>query len=169
MGKAVRMVATLGCILLVIGMLVAGGLAWRLARGPIALDFIGRNLQSALSAPDGTVKVDIASTALEWDPQDRDLDLRLHDVRVLGAGGTPLATIPVVAVSIARAPLLLGRVTPRSLEAIGPRIHVVRAPDGHLELGFSSEPSPETTQLLLGSLAGGAGHTGGIEGLIGVR
>src|SRR5262249_40054030 len=121
------------------------------------------------SAPDGTVKVDIASTALEWDPQDRDLDLRLHDVRVLGAGGTVLATIPVVAVSIARAPLLLGRVRPRSLEAIGPRIHVVGAPDGHLELGFSGEPSAVTTQLLLGSLAGGAGHTDGMEGLIGVR
>jgi uncharacterized protein YhdP len=169
MGKAVRTVATLGCILLVIGMLVAGGLAWRLARGPIALDFIGRRLQSSLSAPDGTVKVDIASTALEWDPQDRDLDLRLHDVRVLGAGGTPLATIPVAAVSIAPTPLLLGRVTPRSLEAIGPRIHVVREQDGQLEVGLASEPSAGTTQLLLGSLAGGAARGGGMEGVISVR
>src|SRR5262245_18427602 len=169
MGKAVRMVATLGCILLVIGMLVAGGLAWRLARGPIALDFIGRRLQSSLSAPDGTVKVDIASTALEWDSQDRDLDLRLHDVRVLGAGDTPLASIPVAAVSIARMPLLLGRVTPGSLEAIGPRIPVVREQDGQLEVGLASEPSGDTTQLLLSSLAGGAARAGGMEGEIAVR
>lgn len=155
MSGAVRTFATIACAVLVVGALVVGGLAWRLSRGPISLDFLTPRIEAELGAPDGSMTVDIGSTSLEWDPHDRDLDVRVNDLRVLGPGAAPLAEVRALAVSIAPVPLLLGKVAPRSLEAIAPRIHVVREEDGRLDVGLGHEPNARTTHLLMGALTGG--------------
>ena len=138
-------------------MLLVGGLAWRLSRGPIDLPSLTPRLQAALSSPDGSAIVRIASTALEWDPSHRDLDVRARDVQVSGADGRVLATLPVLAMGIAPAALLRGAVMPRSLQAIAPHVELAREPDGHIDVGIGGAPAPAVTDLLSGLL--GASRT----------
>ena len=173
MHNVVRTVSALAVGLLVGGFLVTAGMAWRISRGPIQLDFLTPQLEATLAPPDGSATIDIGSTALEWDPIDRDLDVRVHDLRILGPGGTALATLPAIAVSISPGPLLLGTVAPRAIELIDPRIHVVRAADGHLEAGIGDGPAADTTRLLgsalLGSTPGTSGRGVGAIPLLRVR
>ncbi len=164
MSRAVRTFAAIACAVLVVGALVVGGLAWRLSRGPIPLDFLTPRLEASLTAPDGSTRVNIGSTSLEWDPRDRDVDLRVNDLRVLGPGGVGLIEVPALAVGIAPAPLLLGTVAARALEAIGPRIHLVREEDGSLDVGLGHDPASGATRLLMGALAGGE-RRGGLGAL----
>jgi hypothetical protein len=164
MGSAVRTLAGVACGVLVAGLLMTGTLAWRLSRGPIRLDFVTPRLEAALRAPDGSTTVDIGSTTFEWDPRDRDLDVRVRDLRVLGPGGAPRATLPALTVDIAPGPLLFGAVRPRALEVIAPRIHVVRDQDGSVAVGLGHPPTQAGTQLLLGALDGG-GRRGGAPAL----
>jgi hypothetical protein len=153
MANAVR-AATLGaCGLLVASVLVAAGLAWRLSHGPIVLGSLTPRLEAALGAPDGSTRVSIGSTAIEWDPADRDVGLRVHDLRVLGAGGVPIAVVPDVAVGIAPGALLRGQVIPRGIEAIAPHILLVRQTDGRIAIGLGGEPSAEATRILAGSVS----------------
>src|SRR4030095_2868634 len=84
MSGVVRTLAAIACAILGVGALVVGGLAWRLSRGPIPLRFLPPRIEAALSAPDGSIRVDIGSTSLDWDPTDRDIDVRASDVRVIG-------------------------------------------------------------------------------------
>jgi hypothetical protein len=156
MAKWARAATLAACGLLVAGVLVAVGLAWRLSRGPIVLDALTPRLEAAMAAPDGSARVAIGSTAIEWDPVDRDVDLRVHDLRVLGAGGAPVATLPQVAVGLAPGALLLGRVRARTMQAIRPQIQLVRQPDGRIAIGLGGEPAPEATRLVGGSLVRGA-------------
>src|SRR5262249_40663234 len=128
MWNVARRATLAACGLLVASVLVAGGLAWRLSRGPIVLDSFTPRLESELSAPDGSVRVSVGSTAIEWDPIERDVGLRVHDLRVFGAGGAPVATVPNVAVGISPGALLLGQVVPRWIEAIGVHIQLGREP-----------------------------------------
>src|SRR4029077_11349946 len=129
------------CGLLVASVLVAAGLAWRLSRGPIVLPSFTPRLETGLGPPDGSTRVSIGSTAIEWDPADRDVGLRVHELRVLGAGGAPIAVVPDVAVGIAPGALLRGQVIPRGIEAIAPHIYLVRQADGRIAIGLGSEAS----------------------------
>ena len=95
-------------------------MAWRISRGPIPLHFLTPQIEAALAPPDGSTTVDIGSTALEWDPIDRDLDVRVHDLRILGSGGARRRHVPALAVGISPSPLLLGTVAPRAIEADRP-------------------------------------------------
>ena len=153
MANAVRAATLAACGLLVASVLVAAGLAWRLSSGPIVLPSLTPRLEAALGAPDGSTRVSIGSTAIEWDPADRDVGLRVHDLRVLGASGAPIAVVPNVAVGIAPGALLLGQVIPRGIEAIAPHIHLVRQADGRIAIGLGGEPSAEATRILAGSVA----------------
>jgi len=154
MANAARAATLAACGLLVAGVVVALGLAWRLSRGPIELDSLTPALEAALSAPDGSATARIASTALEWDPVDRDVSLRVHDLRIVAAGGAPLASVPDLAVNIAFDALLRAQVVPRGIRAIGPHLRLVREQDGRLAIGLGRDI--EATHRLAGTLLHGA-------------
>jgi hypothetical protein len=160
MSGVVRTLAAIACAILGVGALVVGGLAWRLSRGPIPLRFLTPQIEAALGAPDGSIRVDIGSMSLVWDPTDRDIDVRASDVRAIGSGGATVAQVPALTVGIAPMWLLLGTAAPRSVEAIGPRIHLVREADGRLEVGLGTDPTPGATNLLLGAVGGRASRGG---------
>src|SRR5262245_28385059 len=161
MWRVAGTVVTAMSLLVAAAVLVVGGLAWRLSRGPIHLDFLTPRLEAALAAPDGSSTVRIASTALEWDPSRRDLDVRARDVEMRGAGGDMLARLPVLAIGISPGALLRGAVVPRSVRAIAPRIELVRERDGRIDVGLGGPPGPATTNLLGGGLLGAARSSAG--------
>ena len=56
--------ATAVAVLVTAAVLLVGALAWRLSSGPIELPSLTPRLQAALSSPDGSAAVRIASTCL---------------------------------------------------------------------------------------------------------
>jgi uncharacterized protein YhdP len=129
---------------LAVSALGAGALAWRLARGPIGLDFLTPRIEAALAPPDGSLRVAVRSTQLEWVRESHDVDLRVHGVRVSAATGAEVGTVPVMALRLSLWGLLRGRVVPRQIEAVGTRVHLVRSPDGRITLGEGAEAATGT-------------------------
>src|SRR5439155_1486002 len=111
------------------GMLGAGLLAWRLEHGTIDLGFLVPLVERALSRPDASFAVRIGSAELAWDVRDRRLALRACDVRVVGAGGEPVATVPALTLRPGVRALLHGILAPRAVQLIEPRLRLVRAAD----------------------------------------
>ena len=130
------------------GMVGAGLLAWRLERGTIDLGFLVPAVERALSRPDASFAVRIGSAELAWDVRDHRLAFRARDIRVVGAGGEPVATVPALTLRPDVRPLLRGIIAPRVVQLIEPRLRLVRAADGGFDLGL-----------------GEGGGTGGVEPL----
>lgn len=163
-GKALRHTARLlgwvATLLLALVLAGAGALFWRLAQGPVAVDALAPYIEQALEGDDGRIDVAIGSLVLSWAGEGESgasvLDLRARQVRIAGAGGAPIASVPELGIGLSLRELLLGRLAPTRLDLIRPQLTVVRHEDGHY--GFDvrdsgSEAEPEagtevTTDLL---------------------
>ena len=112
-------------VLLVIGAAVLG---WRLSLGPLSLKFLTPVIERALS--DENMAVDVDDTVLAWAGWQRTFDVRVRGVRVLDRDGRLMAELPEVSVSLSARGLLHGLVAPTALDAIGARLVLVHAADG---------------------------------------
>ncbi|WP_376872236.1 AsmA-like C-terminal region-containing protein [Albirhodobacter sp. R86504] len=65
--------------------------------------------------------------------------LRLHAVELTRPSGMPIAAFPELRMTVWAAPLLLGRVEPRSFRISGARIAMRRLEDGRLDVGFGGD------------------------------
>lgn len=127
-----RLLEAIGFSLLVLAALAA----WRLSRGPVALDVLTPYVEEALSLPDGSFRVEVERTMLTWAGWDRALDLRAAGVNAISADKGVIAAVPEVSLSLSGAALLRGVVAPRTVEVIGPKIWLYRDADGNLHWGF---------------------------------
>lgn len=112
-----------------------GLVAWRLAAGPIPLDVLTPYLEDALRGEAGAPTVTIGATQLAWDAGVHRPELRAVDVRVTGPDGNVLLAVPALAVRASLPALLRGRVVLTTIEAIEPRLDLVRGADGAIALG----------------------------------
>lgn len=128
---------------------VVAGLAWRLSQGPMDVGWVARRAEAAFNTPDQSGHLLIGGATLAWagfaDGPGRELELRLQNVRLLGADEQPVAAVNTVGVNLAMGLLLLGRVVPRDVSATGLVLHLVRAADGSVAL--DGEPLPDTTTV----------------------
>ena len=129
--------------------------AWRLSSGPITLGFLSPYIEKALSAEDGSIAVRLDTTILTWAGWERTLDVRVLNVRAVGAGGTAVAVVPELSLSLSVKALLKGIVAPRSIELYRPSLQVARREDGTLEVGFGqgAEASDVLSSRLLERLS----------------
>lgn len=104
--------------------------AWRLSTSPVSLAFLTPSIERALSAEDGAFAIRLDRTALAWGGWDRTLDIRAYGLRALGPAGSVLASVPELSVSLSTRALIRGMVAPTRIEALGPRIHLLRGADG---------------------------------------
>jgi len=124
---------------LVIGMgLLAGFAAWQLGRGPVSLDFLTPYIEDELTAPDAPARVRLGSTILLWAGIDRALDVRVIDLRLVGADGRVFASVPEASVRFSLRALLSGVIAPTEIELLGPRLKLVRREDGTVDLGIDA-------------------------------
>lgn len=116
---------------------VAALAAWRLAQGPVNLDFLNPYIQEALTATDGSFRVEVDHTLLTWAGWERALDLRATGVRAISGEKGVVAAVPELSLSLSGSALTKGVVAPRTLEVFGPRIRLFRDPDGALHWGVA--------------------------------
>lgn len=122
---------------LVISAVVLAALAaWRLAQGPVTLDFLNPYIQEALSATDGSFRVEVAHTMLTWAGWQRALDLRATEVRVFAGEKGLVAAVPELSLSLAGQALAQGVVAPRTVEVFGARVRLFRDAGGTLHWGL---------------------------------
>ena len=135
--------------LVAVAAIVIAVFAWRLSGGPISLAVLTPYVQDALSQTESPYQVEFADTVLTWAGWERALDIRIVDVRLVGADGAVAASAPEVSLSLSVAAMWRGLVAPTVLEVIAPKITLVRGIDGRFEFG-------------LGEATGASGGLGGL-------
>lgn len=109
---------------------------WQLSRGPISLGFLTPYIEESLSSgPDG-VQVRLHDTVLTWAGLERTLDVRAVGLEIVDSNGEVGASVPELSVQFSIRALMRGLIAPTGLDLFGPRLRVVRTPDGEVFVGI---------------------------------
>jgi hypothetical protein len=122
--------------LLGVAVVLAAAFMLRLSRGPVALTFLRSPLENAINSNLAGYLVDIDDAVIERDRASGQPRLRLRNVSLKDFTGAVIARAPRAAIGIDGLAIFTGRLVPRQLELIGPRIEFYRGLDGTLSLGF---------------------------------
>lgn len=158
-GGALHTVLSLVVGAAVIAVIAVAALSWRLAQGPLELPFVVDRFDALASAATGGADVSISKAELVWHGFQSGfaapLEIRISDVAWRDAQGQRIAEVPQVEVSLSVAALLRGRILPRSVSIVGPRLRVWRAADGGIsaDAGTADTPPEPTSTGFAGSIA----------------
>ena len=120
------------------GLIAIGGIAaYMLHTGPVSLDFMTPHLEAMLNDEDGRFIVDIDRTVAVWAGWRDAIDIRATQVSVTAPDGVAVARVPELSLGLSLRALVHGRLAPTSLDAIGPRIRVIRDEAGEFAFGLT--------------------------------
>lgn len=127
---------------LLLGIVLLSMAAWRLAQGPVELDFLTGRLEAALNTDGAPTQIKIGGILLAWEGfhkgLDRPLDLRLRDVAIVDAMERKRLEVPNAIMTLSVGALLIGRVVPRDLDLDGVRLTVTRGADNTVGIDLGS-------------------------------
>jgi hypothetical protein len=134
--------------------LLVAAFAWRLTRGPLALDFLGPYVADAIaSAQPGLVaRIDHTLVSLE---QGGTVDIVARGVRLRRSDGDAQLTLPELSLGLSLRAALTGVVAPTRIVLRQPELRLERGTDGAFRIGFG-EDEPDAgdwTENLLHDLA----------------
>jgi hypothetical protein len=119
-------------------MLLASIAGWRLAQGPVPLEFLTPHLVRALNGTDSPFRVTIDRTNLAWAGWERALDIRVVGVRATAEDGREVANIPEMSVGISVVGILQGVLAPTGIDVIGATMRLGRKETGALTLALGN-------------------------------
>jgi hypothetical protein len=139
-------------------LLLAGGLAaWRLAQGPLELDFLARAIEAQANAPDSPSRLEIGQASIAWqgwrEGHLTPVELRLSRVAMRGADGVAQAELPDATLSLSLPWLLRGELAPRVLELQQPVLRLWRDAEGRMGLGLGAPPAADAAEARGGASA----------------
>lgn len=138
--RTTRIALELVAGVLALAAVVLGVGVWRVAQGPVALDFLTPRLEAALSGGAGNFEVRLGSTVLAWEGWPETFALRVRDVQVRSRART-VARIPEVDLRLSLPALASGTVAPTLVAGRGARLTVVRDADGLRFAGAAAAPT----------------------------
>jgi hypothetical protein len=115
----------------------------RLSQGPVTLTFLKGPIETAINSNLAGYHVDLENAVIERDRDSGQPRVRLRNVVLQNAAGDTIARAPRAAIGIDGAAIFTGRLVPRQLELIGPRIEFYRDLNGALSLGFAKVRSTD--------------------------
>ena len=125
---------------LVVLLLSLGGLLlWRLAAGPMSVNFLTPYLEEALAASFSGRHIAVQDSVLVWHRQAYRLEFQARQVRVIAYDGTTIATLPIVDITLNLKALVRGTVALKTINLESVRVSLVRASDGTFGLGATPE------------------------------
>lgn len=140
-GVAVAVTATLLAVL-----------AWQLSSGPLSLSLLNQMIEDAANPVLQGGNLDIDDTVLIWSAEDRELSLRLRNVRLTGADGNRVARVPELAFQLSMPALLRGMLAPTAIELFGVRATVLRRPGTGITLALAKSdndlPDPDAPSVV---------------------
>ena len=130
-------------------LLLLAFLAFRLAFGPVEVNFLTPMLVAYLNAKADPLTVQIDGTSLSWTTGRSTIDLVGSGMRVIDPAGNEVISIPKLSVSLNLRALISGRVAASRVAVIGPRLRLVRARTGEIgvDLGMGT-PDAESEPAL---------------------
>lgn len=133
-------------ILLVAG--IAGGLLmWRLTSGPIDLSFAKTYIEDAIQTESRDYEIDFKDAKLVWFSFKAPVKLELRDL-TLSRDDRILLEIFSLEIDLSKRNLIFGKIRPKSLTVVKPRIKVIRRKDNTLAFDFNN--SGETYDAISG-------------------
>ncbi len=125
-------------VLAVLIILVGGIAVWRLTSGPLDIGFAKEYVQSALKDTEQGYNISFDRIVLQWPDLKGPLLISAQNVNVLGKNET-LASMEEVAISLAKGPLLIGKIYPKAIILQKPKIKIVRDKQGTFNLDFEDK------------------------------
>lgn len=124
-------------------LLGAAVLAWRLNQGPIVMSAIAPYVSGALEDLNPGLNFRIDHAEFRWEGFDGQPQLIVRDVRVLDPSGGVIAGLPSMSALLNVSALMRGDIAPDSIRLSNPIIRFVHRADGTLGLGVEgSSPAP---------------------------
>jgi len=127
--RMTRIVLELVGALVALTVIVGGVLVWRVAQGPVQLDFLTPRIEAALSDGAGAFDVEVGTTVLAWEGWPETFALRVRDLRASRDGQT-VASLPAVDIRLSLSALVRGTVAPTAVTGRGADLTIVRDRDG---------------------------------------
>src|SRR5690606_30298432 len=97
---------------LLVALLLAAVLAWRLSQGPVNVGALAPYIASAFSGANTDLRFRITNAQLQWEDLGSSPVIAVEDVSVLDANGNAIAALPRMVVQLNPVQLLRGEVTP---------------------------------------------------------
>lgn len=127
--RTTRIVLELVGACVALALIVGGVFVWRVAQGPVELDFLSPRIEAALSDGVGDFDVKVGSTVLAWEGWPETFALRVRDLSASRDGET-VATLPAVDLRLSLSALVRGTVAPTAVTGRGANLTIVRDADG---------------------------------------
>lgn len=132
----------------ILGGLALGGLAWRLAEGPMELPALARGIERRVNAEVRPTRLEVGAAYVAWQGWHAGhlspLEFVLEDVRLVEPEtGELRAALPAAEVSLSLPWLLRGEIAPRAIELRRPVLRLIRAKDGALQLDLGTAAEGE--------------------------
>jgi uncharacterized protein YhdP len=128
---------------------------WRLAQGPIEMNWLAPYIEAALDRSDLGFKMAITGVRFELDRATHQLDLRTEDVRISRRDGQNVASFPEMGMSFALGPLLRGWLEPTQIVIQRPVLRLLRDSGGAISarIGTENQNAGDLGPTLLEELA----------------
>lgn len=128
--------------MLLVALLGAAFLAWRLSHGPVALDYVAPYVASLLSDLNPSLQFRIERAEFRWQGFKGSPEITARDVRVLDPAGGVVAGLPTMVVRLESSALLKGELAPKHVSLSNPIIRFVHRADGAFALGLEAPSGP---------------------------
>jgi len=139
MGKGfVHIALELLATVLIISLLGLAIFIWRLTTGPFDLSFAKPTIQEALRDEDTGMRVDFDQAVLHWPDLKGPLLLGLSGGQVFNKDNRLVVAIDSAALSLNKAKLLIGRVSPEGLIIRQPSVLLKRSKDNEFSIGLTN-------------------------------
>ncbi|MGY6662857.1 MAG: YhdP family protein [Glycocaulis sp.] len=106
-------------VLMALAIFAAALLLWRLASGPVDVDAVVAGLRPAIATALGGEEARYGSASIRYAPGSRALVVDMRALEVDGPGGAVLATAEQVELALALDQLVIGRIRPVEINAVG--------------------------------------------------
>lgn len=141
---------------LLVALLGAAVLAWRLSQGPVALNAVAPYVASLLSDLNPDLQFRIDRAEFRWEGFKGNPEITARDVRVLDTAGAVIAGLPTMVVRLDSAALLKGDIAPSHVSLSNPIIRFVHRADGTFGLGLEGPGGAPAGPSAAGAAAGAA-------------
>ncbi|MDB5491480.1 MAG: hypothetical protein JWO78_1329 [Micavibrio sp.] len=127
-------------VLLVLAVLAAGAIMFRISQGPIEIGFAKKFIESELSDPAHNVALRIGEVYLGWDKDESRPEVSLKNIQLLNTQQNRLiVSVRSAEVSFSRSAIFIGKLEPRSIIVQAPLITLIRDSDGRVRLALDQK------------------------------
>lgn len=139
--RLVMVLEVFACLALIL-LLCWGGLMWRLAQGPLSIDFLSDRLEQTLNDYQDKYVFNIGTTNMVWAGRREPFEIEMKDVRIHRPDATPVARVGKLGVYLSKRSLMQGEIAPKEVRFYNPALRVIRQEDGRLTLNMGEEAPP---------------------------